>query len=192
MAQPKKEDKRPFQYQIIINIAFGFTLLFLVYWITLRQDKRIVYIDTPKLLINYKGMQEVEKAIKGQMNEMKIKLDTLIKEYNDIEEVFKTDNKNIGAKEKERRYRILQQKEEQINRYKNACSEQIEKENKKYRDLMIKEVNSFITKFAEEKGYTCVISSLGNGGLIYAKKGLDITDDVLEGLNKSYTKGDIK
>ena len=51
-------------------------------------------------------------------------------------------------------------------------------------------INDFIKKYAEQNGYAFIFSYSKNaavsGGLMYGKDALDITLDVVKGLNEAY------
>lgn len=51
---------------------------------------------------------------------------------------------------------------------------------------VVNEVNAFLKEYGEEKGYTIIMAATEYGNIAYADEDLDITDEVLERLNKQY------
>jgi outer membrane protein len=52
---------------------------------------------------------------------------------------------------------------------------------------VVTQVNAYLKKYGESKGYTVILAATEYGNLAYADDDLDITDEVLEGLNKEYS-----
>lgn len=51
---------------------------------------------------------------------------------------------------------------------------------------VVTHVNAYLKKYGESKGYKIILAATEYGNLAYAEEGLDITDQVLEGLNKEF------
>ena len=52
-------------------------------------------------------------------------------------------------------------------------------------------INKLHAKYNKDKKYTMILSKSGDN-ILYADKGIDITNDVIAGLNKAYKKGAAK
>ncbi len=52
-------------------------------------------------------------------------------------------------------------------------------------DSMITKVKDFVKDYGEENDYTYIFGSNESANIIYAKEGLDITQEILEELNES-------
>ena len=49
-------------------------------------------------------------------------------------------------------------------------------------------IHTFLTKYNEEKQYAMILTNSGGAPVITADEALNITDDVLAGLNEEYIK----
>ena len=47
-------------------------------------------------------------------------------------------------------------------------------------------MKDFVAEYGEENGYTYIFGSNESANIMYAKEGLDITDEILKELNESY------
>ncbi|EKB50865.1 hypothetical protein B879_00393 [Cecembia lonarensis LW9] len=47
-------------------------------------------------------------------------------------------------------------------------------------------VQEYMTEYAEEKDLELILSYTRGGAIWYSKKALDVTDDVIAGINKKY------
>jgi outer membrane protein len=117
-----------------------------------------------------------QKAKSWQAN-----LDTLTKELQ--REILK--NQAASGKQKSPTDEILL-KQKQLHEYRNALNAQAEQEDKKMTGEVIADVNAYLRRYGKEKGYKIIIAATEYGNLAYAEEGLDITDEILEGLNQEY------
>jgi Skp family chaperone for outer membrane proteins len=82
----------------------------------------------------------------------------------------------------------LEQKEVELEKYGAAIREQAQAEEDKLLGGALAQINSFVKAYAREQGYTVVLGTTQSGSLLYASDAVDITDQVLRGLNESYKK----
>ncbi|MFM8913034.1 MAG: OmpH family outer membrane protein [Flammeovirgaceae bacterium] len=80
-------------------------------------------------------------------------------------------------------YSVIQMHKSSISDIQFAEGELTEK----YTSDLWNTINSGIKEFGEQKGYDFIFGATGNGGLMYAKKGNDVTDEVIQYLNKWYS-----
>jgi Outer membrane protein len=83
----------------------------------------------------------------------------------------------------------LQQKQQSLSEQENKYRMELAEE----QQVALRNIHAKIVEFLEEynktKGYSVIIStSLYGGPVLVGNKGLDITADVIKGLNKTYTK----
>ena len=50
-------------------------------------------------------------------------------------------------------------------------------------------VNDFITRYGQNEGYDVILGATGNGNVVYSSTPVDLTEDVIEKLNKEYQNG---
>ena len=53
-------------------------------------------------------------------------------------------------------------------------------------------INSFLKEYNKTKGYSLIISNTGADNLLYADPSLNITKEIIEGLNKRYVPAEKK
>jgi outer membrane protein len=161
----------------------------LVIVIALQFDKKesIVYVDSVKLVNGYKGMQAARKEFEMKANAWKANLDTLKIELEAKIKEYETTRARLSAKEKTLTEELIRTKQEQYMNYQNIIAEKVQKEDQELTTKVLSKVNDYIKKYGEEKGYAIIMAATQYGNIVYAQKGTDITDQVLEGLNKELT-----
>ena len=82
----------------------------------------------------------------------------------------------------------LQQQELEFNNYAAQKQQEINEENVVMMNQLGDAIQTFLTKYNEEKQYAMILTNSGGAPVITADAALDITDDVLAGLNEEYIK----
>jgi outer membrane protein len=147
-----------------------------------RTHEQIVYVDSLKLLSQYKGMTAARKELDQKSKEWKTNLDTLRAE---MEGIVAQLNQSKESQEKKRLQEAAQGKQQQFLAYQQTVKEQFQKEDQDLSAKVLGKVNDYIRRYGEEKGYAIVLVAV-NGNIAYGDKGKDITQEVLVGLNREY------
>jgi outer membrane protein len=171
----------------IVEIVFKATVITgLLIVIALQFDKKesIVYVDAVKLVNGYKGMQAARKEFEMKTAAWKTNLDTLKTELEVKIKEYEAARTRLSTKEKALTEELIRTKQEQYMNYQNIIAEKIQKEDQELTTKVLGKVNDYIKKYGEEKGYAIIMAATQYGNIVYAEKGMDITEQVLEGLNK--------
>lgn len=82
------------------------------------------------------------------------------------------DSKTIDYEQK-----ALLQKRDQL-------SQDYQKKSESYDKIVWNDINGKISKYGKEKGYDYILGANGNGSIMYASERINITDDVIDFINK--------
>lgn len=147
-------------------------------------DKYLVYKDLKKDFETQSRIKESELRNKGASFE------------NEIANFQKTlDNMPVGeAKANERQIAIKGQEFEtrkrELMRQQQEAENDLYKQEEGIRKKLMDNINDFVKKYAEQNGYTFIFSyskaAALSGGMMYGQGSLDITLDVVKGLNEAY------
>jgi outer membrane protein len=171
-----------FKTLVIIN-----TLLIVGFGIFYFSNKaKVVYVDSTKLLNNYKGMQDARAAYQKKAGAWKANIDTLASEVQ--QQIFKYEKESAAMSVKERQLsqELIRTKQKQFADYQQATNTQAQQEDAKMTSEVVTQVNAYLKKYGELHGYTIILAATEYGNLAYADEALDITEAVLEGLNNEY------
>lgn len=92
----------------------------------------------------------------------------------------------MTIKERQLSQELIKSKQQQLNQYQQAINAQAQQEDQKMTSDIIAQVNAYLKKYGEQKGYTIIFAATDYGNIAYANDKLNVTDDVLEGLNKEF------
>ncbi|HBE73391.1 MAG TPA: hypothetical protein DDW31_04800 [candidate division Zixibacteria bacterium] len=149
--------------------------------------QRVGYIDTKKVMERYGGSaeirQEVNRAVEAWNREIaarKQALDSLERELDNQQLVISSERRRLKQDEIKRRRAAL----EAFVREVYDPGGKAELKNRELARPMVDKVGTIVKKVALDNNLLMVLDS-SVGGLVYAAKDLDITDLVLEELDKS-------
>jgi outer membrane protein len=167
---------------LVVNFIGVLALLFLHFY----DREKVVFIDSAKVINGYQGMIEARAAYQNKVTAWKANIDTLAQELQQDITKYQQENSKMTAREKELSKQLIQTKQQQLADYQKAINERAGAEDAEATRKVISEINSFIKTYGEQENYTIVFAATEYGNIAYAKDYLDITDNVIEGLNKKY------
>lgn len=162
-----------------------FAGLSILYYLHFTADK-LVYVDSAQLINNYQGMIDARKVYQQKAGTWKANIDTLASEVQHAIQDYEKESPSMTAKEKELSRELIRTKQKQLAEYQKAMNEKAGQEDAQMTSQVLEQVNSYIKKYGEAHGYRVILAATEYGNIAYAEDGLDITGDVLEGLNKEY------
>lgn len=174
------------------NLLQGLTILntvILVCFITYQvffKDQRIVYVDSNKLINAYIGMVDARKTYQQKAVVWKANIDTLTNEVKALIMNYERESAKMTTKERSLSQELIRTKQNQLNQYQQAMNTQAQQEDAKMTGEVLTQINAYVKKYGESKGYNIIVAATEYGNLAYADEGLDITDEVLKGLNEDY------
>lgn len=151
--------------------------------------EQIVYVNSDSLLNNYEYFKEIriqfeEKAKKAQAD-LQSKGNAFQKEVTDYQANAGTMSAEQRANTEER----LARKQDELGRLNQNASASLAQQEAEENEKLYNRVSAFLKKHAEENGYKLVLTySKSNPTVLYADESLEITNEVVKGLNAEYAK----
>lgn len=164
---------------VLVLVSLGFSL----YSFKMSHDRAaqaIVYVDALKLMSQYTGMKEAQAALSSRTAQYTANIDTLKAEVSALMEA-QGRGKGTGPA-------VVAAKQRQLAEYQDAVQSKYREENEKLSAELLGKVNDYIKRYGAKKGYTIIMAATHYGNIAYGDKSLDITDEVLTGLNAEYTR----
>ncbi len=149
-------------------------------------DYTIAYINSDSVLAKY----EYFKDIQGKLEEKGAKLEKeyqnraqgLQQEVNDYQR--NVSNLTIGqAKALEEN---LLKKQQNLRVYQETLAQEIMREEAKFNQELYDKITSYLKEFGTNNGFDMVVKFNQGSDVLYATEGMDVTNDVIEGLNEAY------
>ncbi|WP_127845994.1 OmpH family outer membrane protein [Psychroflexus aestuariivivens] len=150
------------------------------------QQQKTAYVDNTVLIQDYYKMESTEAKYEEKSKKMSDELDANVMEFQKEVQEFQKNEGSMSKAELEREQNRLMQKQQMLQQQQQQQSQALRQESDQAIDSLIKEVRDFVEDYGKENGYTYIFGSNESANIMYAKEGLDITDDILEELNKGH------
>ncbi|TRX51860.1 OmpH family outer membrane protein [Fulvivirga sp. M361] len=150
------------------------------------NDAKLAYVDSAQLLSKYQGMIDARNSFQEKSALWQSNVDTLEAELWSEQQKFEQEEEQMTVKERKLSQKLLLTKRQQLSDYLKAIQEKVKQEDSKMTTQVVEQVNTYLKDYGQKKGYRIIIAATEFGNLAYAEEGLDITEEVLKGLNKIY------
>ena len=158
-----------------------------LYYLHFAGQSNIAYVSSTKLLSQYQGMIEARQAYQQKASAWKANIDTLTLEVQAAMKEYEANSSTLSKKEQELSKELLKSKQQQLVNYQRAIQEQATQEDQKMTESVITEVNNYISEFGSQRDYKVILVANETGNIAYAQDGMDVTEEVLAGLNNQYS-----
>ena len=149
---------------------------------------KISYVDYDSLLVNYNFAQEIQKEIIRKEMSINNIIEEERKSLQEEAAAFerKVQNNVFATQERaQAEYEKIMKKDQELLQRGQAMIAELENErNLKYAELT-KSINDHIQEYNINAKYDFILTKMG-GNMLYANEALDITKDVVKGLNEKY------
>lgn len=146
----------------------------------------VVYINSDSLMDNYELVKEVKKELEKERAQAEKQFATeyraLEAEYNDLKSKAATMTEEQGmAKQQE-----LAMKEQKLTDYRDELNQKLNMNELKKTEKIQQEIEDYLKANYSSTNYSYILGHTKGGGILYSKSNLDITKEVLDGLNNTY------
>ena len=150
----------------------------------------IVYIDLDRILMEYDMANDLRSVVETKAQNIMAEINRRGKKLeNDVVEVQNKIDKGLMTRSvAEVQGQKLQQQEAEFNNYAAQKQQEIQEEQVVMMNQLGDAIQTYLQKYNEEKKFAMILTNSGGAPVITADPALDITDDVLAGLNEEYIK----
>jgi outer membrane protein len=161
-------------------------LIFLLFTYFFKNDK-IAYVDSGKILNDYKGSAEAKKAYQSKVKVWQANIDTLTNEVKASIQKYEKSLATMSKKEQDLSRQLIQSKQKQLADYQRGIQENAKQEDGKLTQSIVSQINAYLAKYGKAHNYKLILIANQSGTIAYGREGLDITSDVIDGLNGEYS-----
>ncbi|NOS93652.1 MAG: OmpH family outer membrane protein, partial [Cyclobacteriaceae bacterium] len=132
-------------------------------------------------------MEVARKDYQKKTAAWKANIDTLMNEVQQEIVKFEKESQKMTAKERDLSKQLIQTKQQQFADYQKAINQKAGQEDNQMTKKVLDEINAYIKEYGKNHNCKIILAATDYGNIAYADEGLDITEEVLEGLNKKYS-----
>jgi outer membrane protein len=170
----------------LLSLTALLIAVFLLLYTFVFSSTRVAYVDSGKLLNGYKAMVEARKEFEKKQSAWQSNIDTLTR---DVQDAIKKYEKSAALgtdKEKSLARELITSRQKQLYDYQNAIKQNAGQEEQRLTQDVLSTVNTYLLRYGKKHGYKMILVA-ANGNIAYADNDMDITDKIVEDLNKEYS-----
>lgn len=170
----------PYLVTVVVAVVVFSLLSFFV-----NPSNKIAYVDSAKLLNGYKAMIEARKEFEKKQAGWQSNIDSLSKDVQDAIKEYEKVASRGTANETKLAKELINTKQKQLYDYQNALRQNAGVEEQRLTQQVLTTVNAYLLRYGKKHNYNLILIA-ANGNIAYADDGMDLTDKVVEELNKEY------
>ncbi len=156
------------------------------------NEQKTAYVDTTKLIQEYKEMKDVEAQFTSKSDSIKAQLDSVARGFQQEVQAYQSEMNSMSETSRQQKERELMQKQQMLQQQQQMRSNQLREESSAVMDSLVNKVKDYVKEYGEDNNYTYIFGSNESANIMYAKEGLDLTDEILEKLNEEYGGNETK
>ncbi|WKN45338.1 OmpH family outer membrane protein [Tunicatimonas pelagia] len=156
-----------------------------IYYLHLTDKEKVAYVDSVKLLAEYRGMADAQQAYQKKAIQWQANIDTLKQEMQVVQAKYQ-EQKTLKTTTLAQTEQELKSKQQQLVNYQRAIQEKVTQEDQQMTQQVLSQVNSLVEEYGKKHGYRVILVANGSGTIAYAQEGADLTSELLKVLNEAY------
>ena len=152
------------------------------------SQNKIAFIDVTVLMEEYEGLKIFNEDMKNEQDKLRKEIESLIEPYQlKVDEYYK-DIAKMSTATKAATEQALQQEQAAIEAQQEKFKQKLEKQKLDGLETINNEVAEFVESYAKAGKFQFVLATAGTETVLYGDDKLDITQEVLTELNKSFNE----
>ncbi len=152
--------------------------------------RRTVYVQVDSLLTNYDFFKDTKKALENKQFQLENELNTKGRSLQNEVAFFQQKAQTMTPDQARSTEAQLMKKQQDLVAYRDQAMAGLQQEEAGKNEELYKQIRAYIEKYNKENNYEYVLGYSLGGGILFADKSLDVTQKIIEGLNKTYKETD--
>ena len=155
--------------------------------VMIADDLNVAYINFDSLLKNYEFIKDELEVMEQKREQMQQEIvqreQSLQREYEDL----RRNAANMTINQANSLQESIQQKAQNLQVYQQTLTQQLMQEEARVNNELYDAVSTYLNDYGNENSLQMVLSYQRGSALLFAKDSLNITDEIIKGLNKKYS-----
>ena len=153
------------------------------------KSELIVYVNSDSLLNNYEYFKSVKAKFQEKSKKAQSDLTAKGSAFQREVAAYQQSAASLSADQRASTEERLARKQQELSTYNQNAGNALANEEAVENEKLYNKVSEFLKKYAKTKGYKMVLTySKANPTVLYADESLDVTKEVVAGLNEEYKK----
>jgi outer membrane protein len=165
-----------------------YVVLVILAFTSCQQSQKIGFVDNSVLINDYQEKKDIETKLQGKIAVYEKRRDSLSQAFQIEVKEAELKSRKMSQANLQKLQQELQQKNQVISQRLQFEQQQISQESQSQNDSLIKKVRAFVKKYGETNGYNFILGSNEAGSVMFGNEDSDLTQNILEALNRAYKK----
>ncbi len=151
--------------------------------------KKVVYVNTDSLLTNYQFYKDAQKEFENKGYRLQVDLGQRERALQTEGAAIQQRAQAMTQAELQAADMMLRKKASELQQYSQQKQAALAQEQAKKQEELYSNIREYIKKHNAENKYEFVLGySTNGGGILFADESVDVTKQIIEGLNKEYAE----
>jgi len=157
---------------------------------TAVSDKdQIVYVNSDSLLTKYEYFKDLKVKLDAKSKSAQTDMGSKTQAFQREVAQYQQQQNTLPADQRASTEERLARKQQELQAYQQNAGSALQNEQAVEQEKLYNKVADYLKVYAKEKGFKLVLTySKGNSAILFADESLDITSEVIIGLNEAYKK----
>lgn len=151
-------------------------------------DLKIAYVLTDSVISKFDFYKEKSEEITEKGRRFESELGSRARGFEQEVANFEQTAGSMTINQQRAKQEELMRKERNLMTYRDNLMQELSADEAKLYSDVYDMVQEFMTEYAQDKDLELILSYTRGGAIWYSKKALDVTDDVIAGINKKYAE----
>ena len=152
-------------------------------------NEKIVFVNQDSLLNKYEYYKDLRTKFETKTKNAQADLQSKQQAYQREVTQYQQSAGTLSADQRKTTEERLGRKGQELQAYQQNAGGALQNEQAVETEKLYDKVAGYLKTYSKEKGYKMVLTfSKGNSAILFADESLDITSEVIKGLNAEYTK----
>ena len=154
-----------------------------------KKSELIVYVNSDSLLNNYEYFKTIKDKFQTKSKKAQSDLTSKGTAFQREVAAYQQNAANLSAEQRAATEERLARKQQELQTFNQNAGNALANEEAAENEKLYNKVSEFLKKHAKAKGYKMVLTySKSNPTVLFADESLDVTKEVVEGLNAEFKK----
>jgi outer membrane protein len=154
---------------------------------TASNKDQIVYVNSDSLLTKYEYFKDLKTKLDGKSKAAQADMGAKTQAFQREVAQYQQQQSTLPADQRAATEQRLQRKQQELQAYQQNAGSALQNEQSVEQEKLYDKVADYLKTYAKTKGYKLVLTySKGNSAILFADDSLDITSEVIKGLNEAY------
>ena len=144
---------------------------------------KIAYVQIDTVLEHYGFYKQIKGNLTAKGKKVQAEIEARTKTMATEYQGYQAKGESMSPKQLQEAELSLKKKDQELKLSQEQKSNELMKEEDTFNKQLQKKIDNFLVGYAKEHGYTYILSKHSGGSVLYGAKDLDVTQDVIKGLN---------